>query len=410
LTSILHISTTDCIGGSGRSAYRIHNGLRISGYNSKMLVSRKITIDREVDFISKGTYKYYDRFCGRVLNRIGLNDVFYPSSYNLKNNKWFKEADIIQLYNLHGNYFSFTALSQISKYKTIVWRLSDMWPITGHCAYSYDCEKWKTGCGKCPYPEEYPELQTDTTKYLWKLKKITFDKIENMVIVAPSLWIKKNVEQSPILDGFKVLYIPNGVDTNIFKQKDKNEAKQKYNISKDSKVVLFIAEQLNTDKRKGGAYLVKALNSLNESLKKNIVLLMIGKEEMTNCGIDKNIKIYKAGYINNDIDLAGLYQAADIMVLPTLADNLPNTILESMACGTPVVSFNVGGIPEIVKHKETGYLAELKNVNDLKNGIEKLLIDDDLRTNLSKQSVILINNNFKLKNEVKGYIELYKQI
>ena len=285
-----------------------------------------------------------------------------------------------------------------------------MWPITGHCAYSYDCEKWKTGCGKCPYPEEYPELQTDTTKYLWKLKKITFDKIENMVIVAPSLWIKKNVEQSPILDGFKVLYIPNGVDTNIFKQKDKNEAKQKYNISKDSKVVLFIAEQLNTDKRKGGAYLVKALNSLNESLKKNIVLLMIGKEEMTNCGIDKNIKIYKAGYINNDIDLAGLYQAADIMVLPTLADNLPNTILESMACGTPVVSFNVGGIPEIVKHKETGYLAELKNVNDLKNGIEKLLIDDDLRTNLSKQSVILINNNFKLKNEVKGYIELYKQI
>ena len=410
MTSILHISTTDCSGGSGRSAYRIHSGLRNLGYNSKMLVSKKISTDKDVDLISKGTYRYYDKLCRAVLNRIGLNDVFYPSSYNLKNHKWFKESEVVQLYNIHGNYFSFTALSKISKYKTIIWRLSDMWPVTGHCAYSYDCEKWRIGCGECPYIDEYPELKTDTTKYLWKLKKMNSDKIKNMVIVVPSLWIKNIAEQSPILNKFKVFYIPNGVDTDIFNQKYKNEAKQKYNISKDSKVVLFIAEQLNADRRKGGEYLVKALNSLNESLKKNIVLLMIGKEEMTNCGIDKNIKIYKAGYINNDMDLASLYQAADIMVLPTLADNLPNTILESMACGTPVVAFNVGGIPEIVKHKVTGYLAELKSVNDLKNGIEKLLIDDDLRVNLSKQSVILINNNFKLKNEVKGYIELYKQI
>lgn len=405
--SVLHISTTDNKGGSGRSAYRIHAGLRSIGIRSRMLVSHKMTHDDDVDSISKGILKLTDRVCGKAQKLMSLQNVFFPSSFVLTRHPWFKEADIIQLYNIHGGYFCYTALPEISKRKRIVWRLSDMWPMTGHCSYSYDCLKWETGCGKCPYLNEYPPLKKDRTAFLWKIKKMSTDKIRKMMIVAPSKWMKQLSGASPVLKNFSSYHIPNGVNIGKFRQQEITEARRSFGIDKNANVMLFISEHFDKDKRKGGKYLLEALSMLDDQIKDNLILLMAGKG-----GNNREIpvRIIKTGYIKDDDSLARLYAAADIMVLPTIADNLPNTILESMACGTPVVSFNVGGNPEIIDHMKNGYLAKLKDGSDLARGITVLLSNPGLLNNMKKNCLELIKDKYTESCEAKGFREVYDQI
>lgn len=406
---VLHISTTDKKGGSGRSAYRIHSSLRDYGINSKMLVGYKSTNDPDVNYLSKNILKFIDRICNKFMSFYGLSDIFYPSSFFLLRHPLFKKCNILQLYNIHGNYFSFLSLPFLSNYKPIVWRLSDMWPLTGHCGYSYECEKWINGCGNCPHLEEYPPLKKDRTTFLWKLKKNVMNKIKNMVIVAPSLWIKNLVKKSPILSKFPILYIPNGVNTETFKNCNKMKIMGKLGISPNKKVILFIAEDFYKDKRKGGMYLIEALRLLDKSFLKNLVLLIIGKNNV-NAENMVPVDIIKTGPVSNDIQLAEFYSAADLMVLPTLADNLPNTLLESMSCGTPVVAFNNGGIAEVIKHMENGYLVKNREIEELARALKLSLSNDILLKRLSENCRNYICKNFSQDKEIKKYIELYSEL
>lgn len=407
--SVLHISTTDNQGGSGRSAYRIHTGLKSTGVRSRMLVGQKTTNDPDVDLISRGALKFADRICGGLLNRMSMQSLFYPSSFAVTGHPWFKEADIVQIYNTHGNYFSHTALPLLSRYKPIVWRLSDMWPVTGHCGYSYDCEKWKKICGECPYIEEYPPLIRDRTAFLWKIKKRTADKIRDMAIVAPSKWIKHVAEESPVLKRFHSSYIPNGIDLQRFKPQEAAGARKSFGISANEKVVLFVSEHIDKDKRKGGDYLVRALSSLDEKIRRDMVLLMIGEND-SGPGESLPFRVIKAGYINNDETLVRLYSASDIMALPTLAENLPNTVLESMACGTPVIGFNTGGVSDIISDMNTGYLARLKDEGDLAEGIRLLLTDPGLLNKMKNNCRQLIEDEFTEDKETQSFRDLYEGI
>jgi glycosyltransferase involved in cell wall biosynthesis len=407
--SVLHISTVDNQGGSGRSAYRIHTGLRELGIKSRMLVSIKRSNDPDVAFISRGLLKFADRLCGKILNTLNLPDMFYPSSFVLARHPWFQEADIIQLYNTHINYFTYNALPFLNKRKHIIWRLSDLWPLTGHCSYSYDCSKWETGCGGCPYLDEYPPLKKDHTEFLWRSKKNSYSKLKAVDIVAPSLWIKKIAETSPLLKSFPITHIPNGVDIGVFKKKDKIKARNIIGIKEDAKVILFVSQDFHQDRRKGGQYLLKALLMLDESVRNNMVLLLIGNNNVE----DNNnypFKVVNTGYMNSDNKLADLYSSADLMVMPTLAENLPNTVLESMACGTPVVTFDTGGMSEVVIHKQTGYLANLKDVQDLSNGISILLSDSILLNEMGQNGLKLMEEKFSRAIEVQKFINLFNRI
>jgi glycosyltransferase involved in cell wall biosynthesis len=407
--SILHISTTDIQGGSGRSAYRIHTGLREHGIKSRMLVSIKRSNDPDVDFLSRGLLKFADRFCGKIFNSFSLQDLFYPSSFVLAGHPWFREADIIQLYNTHINYFTYNALPFLNKRKHVIWRLSDMWALTGHCSYSYDCVKWETGCGVCPCLDEYPPLKKDHTAFLWRSKKNAYDKLKAVDIVAPSLWIKNIAETSPLLKSFPVTHIPNGVDTGVFGKKDKVKARNILCIKEDAKVVLFISQNFHQDRRKGGQYLIEALSMLDESVRNNMVLLLIGNNNVE----DNNnypFRVANTGYMDSDNELANLYSSADIMVLPTLAENFPNTVLESMACGTPVVAFDTGGMSEVVIHMQTGYLAKLKDVQDLSNGIKLLLTDPERMYAMGQNGLRLMEERFTEDLETQRFMNLYEQM
>ena len=404
--SVLHISTADNVGGSGRSAYRVHTGLKELGVRSRMLVGQKVTADQDVQLIAGPGFQKVDRFFDRGLGRLSLQYLFYPSSFYLPRHQWFKEADVIQLYNTHGNYFSHTALPMISRRRPVVWRLSDMWPMTGHCAYSFDCGRWQTGCGSCPILSDPPELYRDTTATLWRIKKWIYAR-SNLTIVAPSRWIAEMAAQSPLLRRFDVHVIPNGLDTKIFAPGPREEARLSLRIGPAERVIMFSA-QLITDRRKGGHFMHAAIERLAAS-EENLTVLIVGKGgEETD--LPSSVRKIVLGTIRDDRELATAYSAADVFVLPTLAENLPNGVLESMACGTPPVTFDVGGCRDAVRHMETGYLATYSDSDDLTEGIRLLLNDEELRRRLGRRSREVATSEYGTELQAKRFFSLYQDI
>ncbi|HKO61678.1 MAG TPA: glycosyltransferase family 4 protein [Pyrinomonadaceae bacterium] len=404
--SVLHISTADNVGGSGRSAYRVHTGLRHLGARSRMLVGQKVTADPDVRLIAGPGFQAADRFFDRVLGRLSLQYLFYPSSFYLPRHQWFKEADVVQLYNTHGNYFSHTALPMISHRRPVVWRLSDMWPMTGHCAYSFDCERWQTGCGSCPILSDPPELYRDTTATLWRIKKWIYAR-SNLTIVAPSRWIAELAAKSPLLSRFDVQVIPNGLDTKIFAPGPREDARRSLQIGQAERVIMFSA-QLITDRRKGGHFIRAAIERLAAS-EGNLTVLIVGKGgEETD--LPSSVRKRVIGTIRDDRELATAYSAADVFVLPTLAENLPNGVLESMACGTPPVTFDVGGCRDAVRHMETGYLATYSDPDDLTEGIRLLLNDEELRHRLGRRCREVATSEYETDLQAKRFFSLYQDI
>lgn len=409
MLNVLHISTSDNLGGSGRSAYRIHTGLKRLGVRSRMIVGTKATNDADVELIARSSYlQKLDDWSNRITGRLSYQYLFYPSSLALLRRNWLRQADVVQLYNTHGGYFSHTVLPLISRRRSVVWRLSDMWPMTGHCAYSFDCERWKTGCGSCPILSDSPELYRDTTALLWRIKNWLFAR-SSLTIVAPSKWIRSLAMESPLLSRFDVKLIPNGLDTDVFRPVPKELAREQFGIAGSAPVVLFSAHSI-LDKRKGAALMQEALERLAEtddSLKITLVVVGLGAEQWAK---ELPFDVMHLDHIKSDAQLAALYAAADVFVLPALAENLPNGVLESMACGTPAVTFNVGGCPDAVRHMETGYLANYRDAEDLGRGIKLILSDPDLRQRLGHNSRKVVEAEYGIQLQAQRYKKLYEQL
>jgi hypothetical protein len=205
--SVLHISQFDARGGSGRSARKIHDGLSALGVRSKMLTAWNDHPSGSVDLIAANrVVRLADRAAGRVLERMSLPSVATPSSFALTRHPWFREADVLQLFNLHGGWFAYTALPRLTRLKPTVWRLSDMWAMTGHCGYSYECERWLTGCGCCPHLDEYPALRRDRSAANWRIKEWVYART-GLTLVAPSAWLADVARRSPLLSRFDLRVI-----------------------------------------------------------------------------------------------------------------------------------------------------------------------------------------------------------
>jgi len=407
LLKVLHISTADNSGGSGRSAYRIHTGLRRLGVVSRMLVGQKVTDDPDVALIA-GRLRPLDDLFNRLTGRLSLQYLFYPSSLAMLGRRWLRESNVVQLYNTHGGYFSHTALPLLGRGRSVVWRLSDMWPMTGHCSYSFDCERWKTGCGHCPLLSDPPELYRDTTAQLWRLKERVYARTP-LCVVAPSNWIAEAARQSPLLGRFPVRLIPNGLDAETFRPRDKGAARDSLGVGRDRRVVLFSAHSV-TDPRKGAAYLERALAGMSPEVGgRGVTLLVVGGKSQ-GWGAGLPFETVHVGRVDDDARLSEIYSAADLFVLPTLAENLPNGVLESMACSTPAVTFDVGGCRDAVRHMETGYLAAYKDAGDLRRGIELLLADDELRARLGRRGREVVEAEYTQELQAQRFKSLYEEL
>ncbi|BAY66036.1 group 1 glycosyl transferase [Calothrix brevissima NIES-22] len=404
--NILHINQSDIGGGAAIAAYRLHQGLLNKEINSKLLVGEALTSDARVEVISQN-HDLNDQLF-RFNGRFGLLYINILSSFNIPKHPFYQEADILNLHNIHGSYgwFNYLALAKLTKSKPAVFTLHDMWSFTGHCAYSYDCDRWKIGCGKCPYLDRYPHIYRDNTRVEWKLKNWVYSN-SNLTIVTPSNWLAEQAKTS-MLSCFPIHCIPYGIDTAAYQPIDSQLCRVVLGLPVNQKIIMFGATNLN-DKRKGGDLLFNALQNLPESLKDETVLLTFGNkgEEIAK---QVGMKVLSLGYLNSDRLKSIAYSAADLFIFPTRADNLPLVLQESMACGTPMVSFKIGGVPDLVRPGITGYLAEPENTQDFCHGIVQLLEDEQLRQNMRKNCRAIALAEYSLELQATRYIELYEQV
>ena len=401
---LIHLSDGYLGGGGGIAMFRLHLGLRKAGIDSRILCRTKTNDSPYISELPR--QPRLETLLKKVTSELGLNDIHLISSFKVKDEAVYQEADVIDFQGIHTRTLSYLALPALTKNKPAVFTMHDMWAFTGHCAYSYDCERWKIGCGQCPYPDIHPAIKRDGTRLELWLKKWAYNR-SDLVFAAPSRWLVEQAKQSAI-GQFPIYLIPNSVDTEIYQPLDPEECRAKLGIPPGKNVLMFAALKLDNH-RKGGDLLLKALQSLPDSLKTETVLLTIGHGSEALAEI-VGIPMINLGYVHDDCQKAMAYSAADLFLFPTRADIFGLVSIESQACGTPVISFRVGGVPDNVHPGLTGYLAEPENAEQFRDGIIQLLEDKPLRNYMGEQCRAIALKEYRLELQVQRYIELYNYI
>jgi glycosyltransferase involved in cell wall biosynthesis len=402
LSKVLHINKDAIGGGAARVAIDLVRFQRAKGIESNLMIDSFGNGDSFVHFIKKVESRK-SHFLSHAEKKLQYQDFFRLSSFGIKDDNLFKSADIIHLHNLHSNYFSYLALPEISSLKPVVWSIHDMHAVTGHCAYSLGCPKWESACGECPDLSIYPSINKDTTAFVRKMKQESFKK-SRLHIVALSKWLKDILERS-ILKDHPIHLLYNGVDTSVFKYMDSSDLRNRLGISWDKKVILFSANSGLTNPFKGGKHLIDVVQSF--AGREDILFIALGGGESI---VMKEKNLMLVPYVSHSSEMAQYYSMSDVFIHPTLADNCPLVVLEAMSCGTPVLAFNVGGLPELVLHKETGFLANYKDSQDLVRGLNWILEESERHAILADYSRRRVLQYFTIEKMNQNYMDLYKQV
>jgi len=420
--SPVHINYSDLGGGAARAAYRLHRGLLGLGQCSRMIVKTKLSSDEEVisvgqplTYENKGNVLFSDAIQNFIdTHRTSISNTFFSFSYPGMDVSQLPEVAAADVINLHWVAYRYQSPATLKKLfalnKPVVWTLHDQWAFTGGCHYSAGCQNYKSACDNCPQLSD-PLFELPS--------KILQDKIDlfrgaDLTIVTPSLWLKQCAQESKLFGKLRVEAIPNSLDTEVFIPINKKEAKQKIGLADNTIALLFGADN-GGEKRKGYRELLQALEyctadpAFNALLaRKQVTMLIFGNpaEELTKTGIP----IRSMGYVDSDQQLAEIYSAADVFLLPSLEDNLPNTMLESMSCGTPVVAFEVGGMKDVIKNNITGKLAPEGNAREFGKAILDLLSDPTLLRQMSDNCRPLVEIKFRLSTQAAAYLSLYREL
>ena len=357
---------------------RLHNAFLKEGIGSSLLSLTSeikgeglISLGKKENYIAKINSKIEKYLTKNKLEKYGY--FSYPViGTDISEIKEVRNADVIYIHWVLNGFLSLRSMEKLFKLnKPIIFFLHDMWSFTGGCHYSFTCDKYKTECNNCQF---FPKDKVKDLAYKGFHKKdLLFKKYQNLYFVSPSTWLYKCTKEASLTKNKPTFHIPNFLDNKMFKPFDKKLAKKIINIDPNDTVIAFGAIAIDSP-YKGWKYLQKALELLAEDKSyKNIQILIFGS------GFNKEIanrvpfKTKFAGFLTSEYATNLMYNAADIFVAPSLADNLPYTILESEYCGTPVVAFNTGGIPDLIDHKQNGYLANYEDSEDLAEGIKYCL-------------------------------------
>ncbi len=396
--SIVHINTHDQAGGAAKVAWRLAEAQRNAGCDSIMLVGEKRS-DSKYSFAFPVEA---DRSLRIQCRQQGQLYYEFQGSHKLVNNQHVLSADILHLHNLHGDFFNPSSLSSLSHLKPTVWTLHDQQPTTGHCAYSLDCQRWEDGCGQCPMLSLYPDILIDTSAQLYRDKKLIYDN-SYLNIVVPSQWLKDNVQRS-ILRNHPVELIYNGIDTNIFRPYNKIEARKKLGIPTDVLVIGAVAHGGALENPwKGGNYTRAVFDALQTKLPDHIFVNIGGNSKLDSS------RIISIPHINDESELAQAYSMLDIFLYTPAADNCPLVVLEALSCGIPIVTFDTGGVPELVRNGLDGYVSPYKDVHGLVQALEKLAAQTQLRAEFSRNARQEAIAKFDHKKIAQQYQELYER-
>ncbi len=416
---VVHLNTYDGNGGAGRACFRLNNALREAGVDSEMWAYYKFGRNPKIRNLSEGSWvklkAVFNILAERYLSGFFLKkNAKTPFSLqwfgkSLKQNKLLETADIIHIHWInHGFLTPKNLAALVDLEKPIVWTFHDSNAFTGGCHVRYHCENYLRQCGNCPLL--CCSGKNDLSHKNWLQKQRAYSKL-NFSIVAPSRWMANSIKQSSLLAFRNIFIIPNTIEIDVFKPSPKNKAKLNLKIGSEKFVLMSGFMPSKNDKHKGACYLLNALYELAsrpEIPRNQIELLIFGNKDTKNAP-SFPFKTTFLGTTNNDELMAQWYSAADVFISPSLEDNLPNTVLESLACGTPVVGFDVGGIPDMVKHLQNGYVAKYKSAIDLADGIEWLFLIDN-RKNIQKEARKTILTEFAPQVIASEHLALYEQL
>ncbi len=416
--SILHINTLDFVGGAAKAMGRVHAELLKAGHSSNILVGFPTARAENVYYLNQQTarlrtvqQKILDR-AGNFLNqKFAINRFAFQNTWNIPKIPVYQAADVVNLHNLHSDYFNLRALPALGKEKPLVWVLHDMWPLTGFCAADFGCGRWRMGCHDCPslvgenrayaIPEPIP---FDRTRENWQAKKEIYASVR-LHVIAPSKWILALAKESILAQNAVFHHIPHGIDLEQFSPLDRSLARDLLHLPQDKKVILFSSENISKP-NKGFQYLLEAVKRLDSQ--EEIILLALGSKAIFQ-DIPENIRIIQLGWINEERFIRIAIAASDVFVMPSLSEIFGLVYLEAMACGVPSIGFRTGGVPEVIDHMQTGYLAELKDVEDLTRGLKLFLYDAELSQRIAVQCRKTAEEKFSVQDQTNRYIEVYAE-
>ena len=410
---ILHVNSSDTYGGAARAAYRLHYSLRNTGIDSCMMVQEKATTDDAVigpgGLVTKSLARvrpYAEAYAFRYLGS-GAKIVFSPSWLGMpgvSRGIATQNPDIVHLHWISGGMLRAVDLPAIRQ--PIVWTLHDMWPFTGGCHYTGGCQRYMQQCGNCPHLNRSGEH--DTSRKLHRRKQEGWASLR-MTIVTPSRWMAERARESSLFAGRRIEIIANGLDLGRFSPGDQMLARASLDLPQDKDLLLFGAINATSDQRKGFDLLFTALQKLDIKYRENTQLVVFGSAKQRKL-VEFGLPVHYMGKIHEDERLATIYRAVDAMVVPSREDNLPNTAVEAIACGTPVVGFDIGGMPDIVNHQQNGYLAAAEDTAELAKGIEWMLADKTRRDRLAEQARVKARDCFDEAATAAQYRSLYQSL
>ena len=408
---VLIVNTSERTGGAAVAANRLMEALNNNGVKAKMLVRDKETDHLTVAGLPSSWRQQWNFLWERFVIWLHLHfrreHLFEVDMANagtdITNLPEFQEADVIHLHWINQGMLSLKGIRKIlTSGKPVVWTMHDIWPATAVCHYSRGCEHYLSQCDQCPL------LPGDSlARQVWR-RKVQMLNGQRLTYVCCSEWLAGEAKKSALLKDQRIVSIPNAIDTRLYRPQDKKQARQTLDLPTDRRIILFVSQRV-TDPRKGISYFVDAVSRLvqqHPEMKDNTGVAILGghAEEVAS---QLALPSYPLGYVSDPSRIVNVYNAADVFVLPSLEDNLPNTIMEAMACGVPCVGFHVGGIPEMITHQVNGYVAKERDAADLAQGIRYVLAEADYES-LSRDCLHQVAQKYSQQSVASRYIEEYQ--
>jgi len=411
--NILMLNTFDGWGGAARAALRLKEGIKELGIDTRLLVNFKDGKDIDVSGPKSGP--------ARIANGIrshldSIPTMFYPNRprYNfttacipdrLNAKVAHMGADILHLHWLGGGFCRLETLASFNK--PILWTLHDSWAFTGGCHVPFDCLGYRSECGVCPVLGS--SKKNDLSHRIWRRKNRAWRNL-NLTVVSPSHWLADCAGSSSLFKDRRIEVIPNGLDLSVFKPQNRSHARKQLGLNHEKKLILFGGINSTSDKNKGFQLLLPALRTLaNSGWLDAAELLVFGSSKTSSPPQFGGLRAHYYGRLHDDASLTLLYSAADIFVAPSILENLPNTVMEAMACGTPCVAFDQGGLKDLIEHERTGYLARAYEPDDLACGMERILSNNEVKLAMAEKSRSRVKNEFDIVKVSKKYVSLYKE-
>ena len=414
---VLIVNTSERTGGAAVAANRLMEALNNNGVKAKMLVRDKQTDQLTVAALSTSWHHHWNFLWERFVIWLHLHfrreHLFEVDLANAGTDitilPEFQEADVIHLHWINQGMLSLKGIRKIlTSGKPVVWTMHDIWPATAVCHLTLECRQFETACHHCRLLPGGGSSH-DLAAQVWKRKQQMLDG-QHLTFVTCSDWLGHEAGKSALLRGQTVETIPNSIDTRLYRPGNKQQARQLLGLPEKGRIILFVSQRA-TNPNKGMQYLIEASRLLsndypdwNETV--SIAILGGHAEEISN---QLHFPTYSLGYVNDEHRIVSVYQAADVFVLPSLSENLPNTIMEAMACGVPCVGFRVGGIPEEIDHLDNGYVADYRDAADLARGLRYVLEEADY-AQLQRNCLQKVSHCYSQQSVARRYIELYNKI